>query len=148
MESPRGFTLIELLVVIAIIGILSSVVLASLSTAKSKGNDAARISDIKAIETAMEMYYNDYNKYPDYPPTSGNGDKVLSDSPMVAQIVPKYLTSMPSILVNDGVHYYPADGQTYGLLVYTEGSGVWCKTGVSNNMSTNGWWGSPPVCNF
>ena len=55
----RGFTLIELLVVIAIIGILSSVVLASLTTARSKGSDAAIQSDLNTIQTQAEIYYND-----------------------------------------------------------------------------------------
>jgi prepilin-type N-terminal cleavage/methylation domain-containing protein len=60
----RGFTLIELLVVIAIIGILSSVVLASLNTARSKGNDAAIQSDLSTIQTQAEIYYgNNSNAY-------------------------------------------------------------------------------------
>ena len=55
----RGFTLIELLVVIAIIGVLSAVVLASLNTARSKGNDAAIESNLATIQTQAELYYND-----------------------------------------------------------------------------------------
>ncbi|MBI4088647.1 type II secretion system protein [Candidatus Kaiserbacteria bacterium] len=53
----RGFTLIELLVVIAIIGVLSAVVLASLNTARNKGNDAAIQSDMATIQTQAEIYY-------------------------------------------------------------------------------------------
>ncbi len=58
-NSKRGFTLIELLVVIAIIGILSSVVLASLNTARLKARDARRISDIKNLQLALELYADD-----------------------------------------------------------------------------------------
>lgn len=63
-NTKKGFTLIELLVVIAIIGILSSVVLASLNTARVKARDARRISDIKQIQLALELYYDSNNNYP------------------------------------------------------------------------------------
>ncbi|HEY4519545.1 MAG TPA: type II secretion system protein [Candidatus Paceibacterota bacterium] len=62
--SQKGFTLIELLVVIAIIGILSSVVLASLNSARKKGRDARRISDVKQVQLALELYYDSNGSYP------------------------------------------------------------------------------------
>ncbi|HXK39136.1 MAG TPA: type II secretion system protein [Candidatus Paceibacterota bacterium] len=63
-RTSRGFTLIELLVVIAIIGILSSVVLASLNTARQKGRDARRISDLKQLQLALELNYDSSQTYP------------------------------------------------------------------------------------
>lgn len=62
--SKRGFTLIELLVVIAIIGILSSVVLASLNSARRKGRDARRVADLKQLQLALELYYDANGAYP------------------------------------------------------------------------------------
>jgi type II secretion system protein G len=60
----RGFTLIELLVVIAIIGILASIIIANLGTARQQARDARRVSDIKNIQLALAQYYNDNLKYP------------------------------------------------------------------------------------
>ncbi len=64
-KLTKGFTLIELLVVIAIIGILSSVVLASLNSARQKSRDARRISDVKQIQLALELYFDSNGEYPD-----------------------------------------------------------------------------------
>ena len=63
-NRQQGFTLIELLVVIAIIGILSSVVLASLNSAREKSRDARRISDIKQLQLALELYFDSNAQYP------------------------------------------------------------------------------------
>ena len=62
-NQVRGFTLIELLVVIAIIGVLSAVVLASLNTARSKGNDAAIKSNLSTILTQSAIYYDTNSNY-------------------------------------------------------------------------------------
>ncbi len=58
MKNTKGFTLIELLVVIAIIGILSSVVLASLNTARGKGADAAIKASLNNMRAQAENVYD------------------------------------------------------------------------------------------
>ncbi len=64
MTKREGFTLIELLVVIAIISLLSSVILTSLSAARAKARDGARVSQLSEIRNAMELYYADNGCYP------------------------------------------------------------------------------------
>ncbi|MDB5237438.1 MAG: hypothetical protein JWL88_540 [Parcubacteria group bacterium] len=59
--STKGFTLIELLVVIAIIGVLSSIVLSSLNTARNKGNDAAIKSNLEQARAQAELFYDSNN---------------------------------------------------------------------------------------
>lgn len=99
-HSKKGFTLIELLVVIAIIGILSSVVLAALTAARNKANDSKRMTDINAIQTALEMYASGNNAYPT---TGGNWNSQCNDygggqtaNEVIPGLVPTYLPKMPS----------------------------------------------------
>ena len=63
-NNKKGFTLIELLVVIAIIGLLSTLAVVSLNSARQKARDARRMSDLKQISTAMELYYSQHDAYP------------------------------------------------------------------------------------
>ena len=64
MKTKKGFTLIELLVVIAIIGIIATIATISLYNARAKARDAKRIANIKQIQTALELFYNDEDRYP------------------------------------------------------------------------------------
>ncbi len=64
MKTKKGFTLIELLVVIAIIGILSTLAVVSLQNARKSARDAKRIADVKQMQTALELYFNDWQTYP------------------------------------------------------------------------------------
>lgn len=63
-KNKKGFTLIELLVVIAIIGLLSTLAVVALSSARTKARDSKRVADMKQVQTAMELYYNTNSAYP------------------------------------------------------------------------------------
>jgi general secretion pathway protein G len=63
-QHRKGFTLIELLVVIAIIGLLSTLAVVAMSNARQKARDAKRVSDIKQIQSALDLYATDTNGYP------------------------------------------------------------------------------------
>lgn len=62
--AKKGFTLIELLVVVSLIGILATLVMANLTSGRSRGRDAQRKSDLRQISTALRLYYNDKGGYP------------------------------------------------------------------------------------
>lgn len=85
-SSTKGFTLIELLVVIAIIGILASIVLASLNTARRKSRDARRVADTKQIQLALEL---SFDASPEYP------NDAAGAAPNFTGIAPLYIPSLP-----------------------------------------------------
>jgi len=60
----RGFTLIELLVVIAIIGILATLAVVALQQARQNARDAERMADVKQLQTALELFFNENGRYP------------------------------------------------------------------------------------
>ena len=66
-NNKKGFTLIELLVVIAIIGLLSTLAVVALNNAREKSRDARRVADVKQMQTAFELFYNDTGFYPTAP---------------------------------------------------------------------------------
>ena len=71
-NNKQGFTLIELLVVIAIIGLLSTLSILALNTARARARDTKRVADVKQMQTALEMFYNETGDYPTTGITAGN----------------------------------------------------------------------------
>jgi type II secretion system protein G len=107
MKKTKGFTLIELLVVIAIIGILATVVLVSLNSARSKSRDARRVSDLRQIALALEMYSSENGGYPAVSAITtctGSGTTTTYGVMTAALVTAGYLPSVPKD---------PSDGTTY-----------------------------------
>jgi len=119
----KSFTLIELLVVIAIIGLLAALIIPNLTQIRAKARDAKRVEDLRQLQTALEMYYSDYNHYPVW--TSGclnaSGSPLLSGGAYA--LVPDYMGSLPKDpLPSKYCYYYKSDstGGNFKIAAYLE----------------------------
>jgi prepilin-type N-terminal cleavage/methylation domain-containing protein len=101
LKKSKGFTLVELLVVIAIIGVLSSVILVAMTSARAKSRDAKRLGDVKALQSAVELYRD------------GNRGKAPAN---LADLAPTYIASIPC----DPLEACSTPGTGY---TYTRGTG-------------------------
>lgn len=122
--NKKGFTLIELLVVIAIIGLLSTLAVVALGSARVKARDAKRLSDLKQIQTALELYNTEKSAYP-----TGT-DAVLGATTYVclnsdgfsatAGCTSAYMGIIPSDPGTNS-YSYTSDGTTYTIEATLEG---------------------------
>lgn len=154
----HGFTLIELLVVIAIIGVLASVVLASLNSAREKARNASYAAQIKEYEKALALYYSNNGQYPatgqsggwgcvgqGYPGnscwTSSYTDENNIASTFRTQLAP-YIDSniIPGPVSTSpyrGAMYRATNGgQTYDFILMYEGDISTCPVGTKITSST------------
>jgi|SRR3989344_2098616 len=109
--NKKGFTLVELLVVIAIIGILASVVIVSLNSARTRARDARRAADFSQIQSALETYYESQN-----PPIYPNTGWAAMDTALEAG---GFMSNVPTDPKNSGTQIYDYDS---------------CAAGGSNNQ--------------
>jgi len=114
--NTRGFTLIELLVVITIIGVLASVTLSSLDSARENAKAVSAINDMRTLKNASAIYLNHTNTYP---PSCGAGCSPATDPFMNALSAPNWRGPYGSIW--DKTHPWRGG---YGTAYYeTEGNG-------------------------
>lgn len=104
-KSKRGFTLIELMVVISIIGLLSSIVLAAMNTARIKGRDTQRIQALEEIRKAITLYYHDHEYYPPVVSNAWSATGNAGWGSLTSALVPTYISVLPKDPVNVGGNY-------------------------------------------
>jgi prepilin-type N-terminal cleavage/methylation domain-containing protein len=136
-SGNSGFTLIELLVVIAIIGMLSSIILASLNSARNKARDARRISDLRQVKNALELYYDANGSYP-LTTTHADGGwggwgsqcaggGSLAANNVIVGLVPAYMPAFPSdpamnTAASTNCYLYYSNGTDYKFMSYNIGN--------------------------
>ena len=118
MTIKKGFTLIELLVAISIIGILSSFLLANFIGVRQRARDGVRKSDLRQIQSALELYRADKGSYPtaDLFPACGNQFNDTASPPIV------YMKKIPCDPSTSASYTYTLAGSGYNLLACLENS--------------------------
>lgn len=146
LSSRRGFTLIELLIVIAIIGVLSTLLMVNFVGIRQRARDAQRKSDLRQIQSALEMYRSDVGSYPVVDPASKLNSTNCPTSSSFVYVSTIYMQKVPcdpltSDYYNSGNYsYYSSDGRTYALCACLEntsettGSPLSC---INNGCSSN-----------
>lgn|SRR3989344_1960295 len=134
-RNAKGFTLVELLVVIAIIGLLATVVIISVGSARGKARDGRRISDMKALQGAMELYKD-----------GNSGNAVAAQNGLSAALTPTYLGAIPSDPKTNAAYTYSNAGSddTYYFQFTTEqdsslgDAGAFCANSNSVEAAVSG----------
>lgn len=130
-SKQSGFTLIEILVVVAIIGMISGVVMVSLTTARAKARDVKRKSDLVQLQKALALYENTNNGFP----STGGGWYGLSDNggnrtttganQYIPGLSPTFVSQLPTDPRGNTTgwsgYLYRSDGVSFKLLAHNIG---------------------------
>lgn len=126
LYASKGFTLIELLIVIVIIGVLSAILMANFVGVRQRARDAQRKSDLRQIQSALELYRADNGSYPPAPPGIYSADCPTSGPFVTAAYMQKVpCDSSPNnsmYAVSSGNYYYSSSSpyNTYNLYACLE----------------------------
>lgn len=128
-KKQDGFTLIELLVVITVIGILASLIIVNFSSTRERARDAKRKSDLRSLKTALRIYYNDMQQYPNasggaFQGCGSNGTSTCTWGGEFTAGTTTYMREIPTDPLNTGQFVYTyaqtSSGDGFTITTYLE----------------------------
>jgi prepilin-type N-terminal cleavage/methylation domain-containing protein len=134
-KSAKGFTIVELLIVIVVIAILAALVLNTFTGAQKRARDAQRQTDVNAIATQLEVYYNDNGGYPLAATVTTTNLKGLSTD----ALQPPSSTTTAILGVSAAPTVKPVSGTQEAYAYWPRAAGVTCTTAPCDNFILYYW---------
>ncbi len=130
-RKKGGFTFIELMVAISIIGVLMTIVVAGGSAARKSARVAQRVSDIKKVQGALDLYYANNKSYPSTsgahrgvcPSYNGGGAYTTNNGLVIPGLAPQYINQVPadpqtSASNDSNCYLYISNGTDYAFIIH------------------------------
>ncbi len=126
--NSKGFSMIEILVVLAVIGLLTSVALAAMRTARNKGSDATVMKELNGIRTQAQIYFDLNRTYGNSGTSCSNSGSMFEDTTIVRQMLHAVNTSgQVGVCANDA--------NSWVISVPLPGGGSWCVDSKNNGKN-------------
>ena len=122
LQGSAGFTLVELIVVIAVLGILAGIAIPRLTGVRDKADKASVKSDLRNVQSAMEMYFAEEGKYP----TASDFSTLISENNLGQYIsnmgnLTDYTTTESTVNVTEGGYTVSVDKSDFKVTISTGG---------------------------
>jgi general secretion pathway protein G len=130
-KKQKGFTLVELLIVVAIISILATLLTANFIGVRQRSRDAHRKSDLRQLQSGLELYRSDQGSYPTTIPNCSNALM----SPNCSSST--YIQKVP-VDPGGAPYTYTSNGTTYTIIACLENGNDSEKDSSNANPPCNG----------
>jgi len=144
-SKSKGFTLLELMIVMILLSILALLLIGNYMSSIKKGRDSRRKNDLNQIQRALEMYYEDTNRYPVLTDAELFGKKLCNTAPDWNNCTKSYMVKVPTDPNSNYSYHYVTDGTSSPQFYYIY-SAIENDQDQSQNVSIKGYVGIDTSC--